>query len=68
MLEVLNVINSSFLACSDWFVRIFTASSMTEVYIVAIFIIFGIRFLLRPIFGTSRGSDRARNSSEVNDV
>ena len=66
MEEVLNVINSAFLACSDWFVDIFTASLMTEVYIVAIFIIFGIRFLLRPIFGSSRGSDRARKSSEVN--
>lgn len=60
MADILNMINHSISSASSWFVSIFNAAGMVEVYIAIIFILFGIRFLVVPIFGRSRGSDRAR--------
>lgn len=67
MVNIMNLINSSITAASTWFVRIFNASGVVEIYISIIFIIFAIRFVIVPIFGKSRGSDRARSSEEVTD-
>lgn len=64
MADIMNLINSSITAVSSWFIRIFNASGMVEIYISFIFIIFAIRFVVVPIFGRSRGSDRARRSHE----
>lgn len=67
MVQIMNLINSAITAASQWFVQVFTSSGMIQVYLSVLFIVFSFRFLLRPVFGSSRGSDRARDNSEVND-
>lgn len=64
---LMNLFNSSISAASGWFIDIFTASNVANVYLVFIFLVMLIRFIVAPIFGRSRGSDRARPSPEVKD-
>ena len=68
MADIMNLLNSVITSASEWFVRIFTASGMIEVYIAVLFIFFGIKFILAPMLGSSRGSDRARSNKEDVDV
>lgn len=63
---LMNLFNSSISAASGWFIEIFNASRVANVYLVFIFLVMLIRFIVAPIFGRSRGSDRARTSAEVN--
>ena len=64
MAQIMNLLNQCISAASEWFVSVFTASGMIEVYISFLFVVFAIRFLLAPVFGSSRGSDKARRSGE----
>lgn len=66
MQQIMYILNECITACSGWFVRIFNASGMVDIYIAALFIMFGVRFLLAPVFGSSKGSDKARRSGEGN--
>lgn len=65
MIDVMNLLNQSLVSASDWFVSVFNASGMVEIYLAFIFLILAMRFLVVPIFGRSRGSDRARSKNEV---
>ena len=64
IVQVMNLINTSLAACSQFFVRIFNGSGMVELYISIFFIVFGFKFLLSPVLGKSLGSDRARGKSD----
>lgn len=66
MAEVMSLLNNSIVAASDWFVRIFNASGMVEIYLAFLFIIFAMRFILKPILGNA-GSDRARKKTTQSD-
>lgn len=61
--QVMQVFNTAFRACSDWFLHIFLSSGVSDIYFVFIFIILLVRFVLSPIVGkVTSGSDRARKS------
>lgn len=64
--SVMGMINQSIAAASGWFVRIFNATGMVEIFFAFIFIIMAIRFILKPILGGA-GSDRARKKSAKSD-
>lgn len=64
--QVMNFINTGISAASQLFLRVFTGSGMIEVYFAIIFIILAIKFIISPVIGKSRGSDRARSNKEVN--
>ena len=64
MAFVFNLINQSFSAASSWFSNIFVSTGMAEAYIALMFLILLLRFLVYPLFGSSRGSDRARSRKE----
>lgn len=64
MVDVLNLINTSFVHASSWFASVFLGSGMADVYFTIIFVIMAVRFLVVPVFGSSRGSDRARAHKE----
>lgn len=64
MEQILNMINFSLSSASSWFASIFINSGMADVYLTIIFVIMAVRFLVVPVFGSSRGSDRARSHKE----
>lgn len=64
MVDILNLINTSLTHASSWFVSVFVGSGMADVYLTFIFVIMAVRFLVVPVFGSSRGSDRARSHKE----
>lgn len=68
LMDIMSIVNNAITSASLWFVDIFTASGMVEVYIAVLFIILAIRFILSPLLGSSRGSDRARRSGDSEEV
>lgn len=66
MSDVMALLNNSITAASGWFVKIFNASGMVEIYFAFIFILLAMRFILKPILGGA-GSDRARKKSAKSD-
>lgn len=62
--QVMNLINISLSACSQLFFRVFNGSGMVELYISILFIVLAFKFILSPVLGKSRGSDRARGNTD----
>lgn len=70
VVSIFNMINSALSSCSTWFLNIFNASGVVEVFLAMLFVVFSFKFLLQPVLGRSRGSDRAgskRNKDDVNE-
>lgn len=58
--RVMNLINSALGSCSQFFLDVFDSSGMVEFYISILFVIFALKYILSPVIGRSKGSDRAR--------
>lgn len=66
MAQIINMINQSLTSSANWFVALLTASGMTELFLSMFFIYLLGRFILRPLFGSSRGSDKVSKKKDVN--
>ena len=66
MSQIINMINQSLTSAANWFVALLTASGMTELFLSMFFIYLLGRFILRPLFGSSRGSDKVSKKKDVN--
>ena len=64
MATIMNFINSVFSAVSVWFVKVYTSSGMTEIYLSILFIVLATKFIISPLFGRSSGSDHARTNKQ----
>ena len=62
--QVMNLINTSLSGCSQLFLRVFNASGMVEFYISILFIVLAFKYILSPVIGSSKGSDRARGNTD----
>lgn len=49
----LNSINQVFPACAGWFARIFNETGATPYYLATVFIVLVVRFLVKPLVGSS---------------
>lgn len=58
MVAVVNFFNQIITVSANWFVTLLSASGMTEFFLSMFFIFLLGRFILRPLFGSSRGSDK----------
>lgn len=58
MVEVINFFNRIITASANWFVTLLASSGMTEFFLSMFFVFLLGRFILRPLFGSSRGSDK----------
>lgn len=64
MNDLFSIIYYPLIYAVNWFSDLFQNTGMTELYLSIIFIVLSIRFLVSPIFGVSRGSDKARSKDE----
>ena len=58
MVDVINFFNSIITSSANWFVTLLFASGMSDFFLAMFFVFLLGRFILRPLFGSSRGSDR----------
>lgn len=58
MVQVINFFNQIITASANWFVTLLAVSGMTDFFLSMFFIFLLGRFILRPLFGSSRGSDK----------
>lgn len=64
--QIMNILNQSIVSAAGWFTDIITSSGVVDVFLFFIFLILSIRFLVSPVFGDGRGSDRARRTGKDN--
>lgn len=67
MVDMLQMFASVFAYPAAWFEAILTASSVSGIFLSMVFVYLMVKFLLRPIFGRSAGSDtvQKKNSEEA---
>lgn len=58
--QIINMLATAFDAVSNWMIRIFDASGTVGIYLGAMVILFSVRYLLAPLFGSKVGSDTAK--------
>lgn len=64
---IVNVVVSGIAACFSWFERLIGSMSGALDFVLAFFAIYVIvRFILKPVLGGGRGSDKAKKSSGGN--
>lgn len=66
MTAVLDIINTCILHVVSWFVQLLDHSGMTQFYVSMIFVFLLGKYILKPLFGSSRGSDQVRKKSGGN--
>lgn len=64
MASIMEMFTLSLSAAAGWFNRLLTASSVSGVFLSMIFIYLMFKFLLRPIFGRSAGSDTVQRKNQ----
>lgn len=67
MASILKIFTTVFAYPAAWFEAILTASSVSGIFLSMVFVYLMVKFLLRPIFGRSAGSDtvQKKNSEGV---
>ena len=63
MQYVFDILNRSITEAASWFVLLLGRSGMTQFYLSMVFIFLLGKYILRPLFGSSRGSDQVRKRS-----
>lgn len=63
---VFDIINSCIVNVASWLVQLLNASGMTQFYVSMVFIFLLGKYILKPLFGSSRGSDQVRKKSGGN--
>ena len=67
MVYVFDILNRSITEAASWFVDLLGRSGMTDFYLSMVFIFLLGKYILKPLFGSSRGSDQVRKKSGGND-
>lgn len=62
MAVVFDLLNRSIVQAASWFVDLFNASGAVSFYLSMIFVGLVGKFILAPLFGSSRGSDRVKKN------
>lgn len=63
MAYVFDILNRSVIAGADWFTSLLGGTGMTSFYLSMIFLALLGKFILRPLFGSGRGSDQVKKKS-----
>lgn len=67
MTIIFDIINSCIVNVASWLVQLLNASGMTQFYVSMVFVFLLGKYILKPLFGSSRGSDQVRKKSGGND-
>lgn len=67
MAYVFDILNASITEAANWFISLLGKSGMTDFYLSMVFIFLLGKYILKPLFGSSRGSDQVRKKSGGND-
>lgn len=62
MTVVFDLLNRSIVQAASWFVDLFNASGAVSFYLSMIFVGLVGKFILAPLFGSSRGSDTVKKN------
>lgn len=57
MTIIFEILNTSITAAASWFTALFQRSGMVSFYLAMVFVFLVGKFILVPLFGSSRGSD-----------
>lgn len=63
MADVIAILNRCIIEASNIFLALLDGSGMTSFYLCMIFLFLLGKYIMRPLFGSSRGSDKARKKS-----
>lgn len=63
MIYVFDFLNHSITQCASWFTALLGSTGMTSFYLSMVFIALLGKFILKPLFGSSRGSDQVKKKS-----
>lgn len=64
---IFGYLNQSIISVAGWFTTLFTKSGVASLYLSMIFIALVGKFILSPLFGSSRGSDKAKKKRSGSD-
>lgn len=60
MTAIFDIINTCFIHVASWFLQLLNSSGMTQFYVSMIFVFLLGKYILKPLFGSSRGSDQVQ--------
>lgn len=63
MAYVFDILNRSVTECAGWFTDLLGGTGMTSFYLSMIFLALLGKFILKPLFGSGRGSDQVKKKS-----
>lgn len=63
MSYVFDILNRSITQCATWFTTLLGGTGMTSFYLSMVFLALLGKFILRPLFGSGRGSDQVKKKS-----
>ncbi len=63
MADIVEFFTAAFAAPAVWFNSILTGSSVSGIFFSMVFVYLMVKFLLRPIFGRSAGSDTVQKKN-----
>lgn len=63
MAYVFDILNLSITECASWFTALLDGTGMTSFYLSMVFLALLGKFILRPLFGSGRGSDQVKKKS-----
>lgn len=66
MTIIFDIINSCIVNVAGWLVQLLNASGMTQFYVSMVFVFLLGKYILKPLFGSSRGSDQVQKKSGGN--
>lgn len=67
MSVVFDILNRCIIQAATWFSNLFYSSGMASFYLAMIFVCLIGKFILAPLFGSSRGSDRVKKNRGGNE-
>lgn len=60
-------IGAAFSSCFSWFTTLLDATGLTSVFLAGVGIFLVFKFLLMPLFGGARSSDKAKKNNDKDD-
>lgn len=63
MSYVFDILNRSITESAEWFLTLLGGTGMTNFYLSMVFLALLGKFILRPLFGSGRGSDIVKKKS-----
>lgn len=64
---IFSYLNQSITSVAGWFITLFDKSGVASFYLSMIFIALVGKFILSPLFGSSRGSDKVKKKRSDSD-